>query len=542
MPSTETAPPSVENHSAAADPASTVHLANVAYFSGNAFDLVPSGTVSFDARTGRITSLSATGVSGQALEAAIDCSGYLLLPGLIDVGIVLSHDLSKLPPVTLEAASEDLESAFKAGTTTAVVATKDTDHTHPSSSHKLPNIIRFTTSETGHSASFTPADDSSPLKATGIRLKPPLKVGSATGALAFSCYPSGLEGSGILGLSVPPTPWRTAEGLARVLVASGLTFKETLVSALQAVTSGAADALGLEGKGRIAEGAIADLILLKLDSKWAQTTEGILLPLLLSGALNISRVHAVFLNGIPKHVVTATSLTSQLATLTLGSYYLGPNLPAVNGSSDSGFNTIPEALEAIKRGEFIIAVDNEDRENEGDFIIAGEHATDEKMAFMIRYSSGLICVPMPGDRLDALELPLMVEKNQDTYRTAYTISVDLAQGTSTGISSGDRARTIAALADPNAKPSDFNRPGHVFPLRAKEGGVLRRVGHTEASVDLCRLAGCQPVAAICEVVLDEGGMARRDELRVMAKKWGLKMITIADLVKYRVENGYGEDW
>ncbi|KAI8849549.1 DHBP synthase RibB-like alpha/beta domain-containing protein [Chytridium lagenaria] len=192
-----------------------------------------------------------------------------------------------------------------------------------------------------------------------------------------------------------------------------------------------------------------------------------------------------------------------------------------NGTA-SGFDTIESALEALRNGEFIIAVDNEDRENEGDLIIAGEFATDEKMAFMIRYSSGLICVAMPGDRLDKLELPLMVANNQDSYRTAYTISVDLATGTSTGISSGDRARTIAALANPSSVAADFNRPGHVFPLRAREGGVLTRVGHTEASVDF--------------------GMARRDELRGMARRWGVKMVTIADLVKYRIENGFGEGW
>ncbi|KAJ3190816.1 hypothetical protein HK101_008342 [Irineochytrium annulatum] len=221
-----------------------------------------------------------------------------------------------------------------------------------------------------------------------------------------------------------------------------------------------------------------------------------------------------------------------------------PSPPIANGNhaAPATFDSVQSAIDAFRAGEFLIVVDNEDRENEGDLIIAGEHATPEKMAFMIRYTSGLICVPMLGDRLDALKLPPMVARNEDTYKTAYTISVDLATGTSTGISSSDRSKTIQALANPASVATDFNRPGHVFPLRAKDGGVLERIGHTEAAVDLCKLAGLSPAAAICEVVLDEGGMARRDDLRVMANKWGLKLITIADIIKYRVENGFGEGW
>ncbi|KAJ3081777.1 hypothetical protein HDU99_004686 [Rhizoclosmatium hyalinum] len=203
----------------------------------------------------------------------------------------------------------------------------------------------------------------------------------------------------------------------------------------------------------------------------------------------------------------------------------------------SRFNTIPEAIEAMKRGDFVIVVDNEDRENEGDFIIAAEDVTEEKMAFMIRYSGGVVCVPMEGSRLDALKLPLMVTNNEDSLKTAYTISVDYKHGTTTGISSHDRAMTLRQLANPTSQPTDFTRPGHVFPLRAHENGVLSRVGHTEASLDLCRLAGKQPCAGISEVVLDEGGMARRDDLLEMGRKWGLCVVTIDALVKYRVENG-----
>ncbi|KAI9337548.1 3,4-dihydroxy-2-butanone 4-phosphate synthase-domain-containing protein [Obelidium mucronatum] len=233
-------------------------------------------------------------------------------------------------------------------------------------------------------------------------------------------------------------------------------------------------------------------------------------------------------------------IAQSLASATLSSFYFTPNLPALsvaaNGTTNSKFHTIPQAIAAIKRGEFVIVVDNEDRENEGDFIIAAEDCTPEKMAFMIRYSSGVICVPMKGDRLDALKLPLMVENNEDSLKTAYTISVDYKHGTTTGISSHDRSKTLIQLANPNSKPEDFSRPGHIFPLRAHENGVLSRVGHTEASIDLCVLAGKQPCAGISEIVLDEGGMARRDDLLEMGKKWGLCVVTIDALVKYRVEN------
>ncbi|KAI9102805.1 3,4-dihydroxy-2-butanone 4-phosphate synthase [Phlyctochytrium arcticum] len=211
-------------------------------------------------------------------------------------------------------------------------------------------------------------------------------------------------------------------------------------------------------------------------------------------------------------------------------------------TTKADFDSIDAAIEAFRNGEFLVVVDDEDRENEGDLIIAAEDLTFEKTAFMVRYTSGLICVSMDAERLDRLELPLMVERNTESLRTAYTISVDLAEGTTTGISAADRSKTVQALANPNSKPQDFNRPGHVFPLRAVPGGTLKRIGHTEAAQDLTKLAGKQTVAAICEVVLDDGRMARRDDLKEFAVKWGLKMISIADLVRYRTEKGLGLDW
>ncbi|KAJ3286313.1 hypothetical protein HK104_009109 [Borealophlyctis nickersoniae] len=220
-----------------------------------------------------------------------------------------------------------------------------------------------------------------------------------------------------------------------------------------------------------------------------------------------------------------------------------PQGPTANGDAYE-FDSIEDAVEEIRRGNFIIAVDNEDRENEGDLIIAAEDFTPEKAAFMIRYTSGIICVPMVGARLDELELPLMVENNTESHRTAYTVTVDYKHGTTTGISAADRSATVKALGSPTTQPSDFARPGHVFPLRYAPGGVLTRVGHTEASVDFVKLAGNKKVAAatICEIALDDGTMARRDDLKVFAKRWGLKLVTIKDLVAYRVRHGLREDF
>lgn len=198
--------------------------------------------------------------------------------------------------------------------------------------------------------------------------------------------------------------------------------------------------------------------------------------------------------------------------------------------------TIDQALVALARGEMLVVVDSEDRENEGDLILAAEHATPERLAFMVRHGSGVICAGLPGERLDALQLPLMVAQNSDAMGTAYTVSVDLRHGTSTGISAADRAATLRALVDPQAAPSDFTRPGHVFPLRAREGGVLVRPGHTEASVDLTRLAGLRPGGVLVEIVNDDGSMARRPQLEAFARQHGLLIVTITDLIAWRKRN------
>ncbi|TPX57416.1 3,4-dihydroxy-2-butanone-4-phosphate synthase [Powellomyces hirtus] len=211
-------------------------------------------------------------------------------------------------------------------------------------------------------------------------------------------------------------------------------------------------------------------------------------------------------------------------------------------TTTSEFDSIDDAIEAFRKGEFLVVVDNEDRENEGDLIIAGEDMTAAKAAFMIRYTSGLICVTVAQERLDSLQLPLMVAANTESMRTAYTISVDYKHGTTTGISAADRSATVRALADYSKTAEDFNRPGHVFPLRPVKGGSLKRVGHTEAALDFAKLAGKAPVAAICEVVMDDGRMARRDDLKVFAKQWGLRMVTINDLVKHRLAHNLVADW
>ena len=197
------------------------------------------------------------------------------------------------------------------------------------------------------------------------------------------------------------------------------------------------------------------------------------------------------------------------------------------------FNTIEEALEDLRAGKMVILVDDEDRENEGDFVIAAEHVTVEAITLMTRHASGIITVPMTSERLHALQLDLMVRENSESMRTAFTITVDARVGTTTGSSAADRALTIRKLADPHARPPDFNRPGHVNPLMARPGGVLKRAGHTEAAVDLMRLAGLQPIGVICEIMGDSGDMARVPELAELAAKFDLKFITIAEFIKHR---------
>ncbi len=196
-------------------------------------------------------------------------------------------------------------------------------------------------------------------------------------------------------------------------------------------------------------------------------------------------------------------------------------------------DSVERAIADIAAGRAVVVVDDEDRENEGDIIFAASKATPELMAFTIRYSSGVICAPMPGDMLDRLEIPLMTPHNRDAYRTAYTISVDARDGVSTGISAADRAHTVRVLADSATEPWELTRPGHVFPLRYREGGVLVRRGHTEAAVDLCRLAGLTPTGVLVEVVNDDGTMKRAPELRAFADEHGLAMISIEDLVRHR---------
>jgi 3,4-dihydroxy 2-butanone 4-phosphate synthase / GTP cyclohydrolase II len=208
-------------------------------------------------------------------------------------------------------------------------------------------------------------------------------------------------------------------------------------------------------------------------------------------------------------------------------------LPA-RESPPSPFAPIEEVIAAYARGEIVVVVDDEDRENEGDLIVAAEHATPELTAFMVRHTSGVLCVSMPGERLDELELPLMVQTQTETMGTAFTITVD-AKGVGTGISAADRALTARVLADPATTPDALHRPGHIFPLRAREGGILTRPGHTEAGVDLARLAGVQPAALLAEVVNDDGSMARLPDLVRFARRHGLLMTSIADLIAYRRE-------
>ncbi len=209
---------------------------------------------------------------------------------------------------------------------------------------------------------------------------------------------------------------------------------------------------------------------------------------------------------------------------------------AMGNTSDIQLNTIDEAIEAFRKGELVIVVDDEDRENEGDFITSAELITPEKVNFMAKHGRGLICTPLLEERCDELELELMVGKNTSLHATPFTISVDLlGHGCTTGISASDRAKTIKALSDPATKPEDLGRPGHIFPLKAKERGVLRRAGHTEATVDLARLAGQAPAGVLVEIMNDDGTMARLPELMEIAKKFDLKIITIKDLIAYRLQ-------
>jgi 3,4-dihydroxy 2-butanone 4-phosphate synthase / GTP cyclohydrolase II len=211
------------------------------------------------------------------------------------------------------------------------------------------------------------------------------------------------------------------------------------------------------------------------------------------------------------------------------------HIKIAKGARSSGpFAAVEDAVAAIRRGEMVIVVDDEDRENEGDLTMAAEKVTPEAINFMARYGRGLICMPMTGERLDKLEIPLMVERNSTRFETAFCVAIEAKRGTSTGISAADRSATVHAAINPKTKPSDLARPGHIFPLRARDGGVLVRTGQTEAAVDLARIAGLQPAGVICEIMNDDGTMARVPALTKFAKRHKLLMITIADLIRYRM--------
>jgi 3,4-dihydroxy 2-butanone 4-phosphate synthase / GTP cyclohydrolase II len=203
------------------------------------------------------------------------------------------------------------------------------------------------------------------------------------------------------------------------------------------------------------------------------------------------------------------------------------------GAEDVAFDTVEDAIAAIRAGSMVVVVDDEDRENEGDLVMAATKATPQDIAFMVRHCSGIICVPLAGERLEELNLPLMAPSNSEPMGTAFTVSVDARRGTTTGISAADRTVTIRTLADTKAQASDLARPGHIFPLRYMPGGVLTRAGHTEAAVDLARLAGLYPAGVLCEVVNEDGTMARLPELQLFAAAHQLKIISIADLIAYR---------
>lgn len=210
------------------------------------------------------------------------------------------------------------------------------------------------------------------------------------------------------------------------------------------------------------------------------------------------------------------------------------NIKIAKGANSGPFAAVEDAVAAIRRGEMVIVVDDEDRENEGDLTIAAEKVTPEAINFMAKHGRGLICMPMTGERLDKLEIPLMVEKNSTRLETAFCVAIEAKRGTSTGISAADRATTIKTAIHPKTKPADLARPGHMLPLRARDGGVLVRAGQTEAAVDLARIAGLAPAGVICEIMNDDGTMARVPALTKFARRHKLLMITVADLIRYRM--------
>ncbi|RDX58183.1 Bifunctional riboflavin biosynthesis protein RIBA 1, chloroplastic, partial [Mucuna pruriens] len=263
----------------------------------------------------------------------------------------------------------------------------------------------------------------------------------------------------------------------------------------------------------------------------------------------VRRIKATFgggdLGSYPNNPHFLTKAVGKHHVVSFGTLGSDTAVPAGSGFSDDedydfdspteGFASIPEAIEDIRNGKMVVVVDDEDRENEGDLIMAAQLATPEAMAFIVKHGTGIVCISMKEEDLERLELPLMVNSqyNDEKLRTAFTVTVDAKHGTTTGVSARDRATTVLALASKDSKPSDFNRPGHIFPLKYREGGVLKRAGHTEASVDLAILAGLNPVAVLCEIVDDDGSMARLPRLRQFAEHENLKIISIADLIRYR---------
>ncbi|MBM4161511.1 MAG: bifunctional 3,4-dihydroxy-2-butanone-4-phosphate synthase/GTP cyclohydrolase II [Ignavibacteria bacterium] len=201
----------------------------------------------------------------------------------------------------------------------------------------------------------------------------------------------------------------------------------------------------------------------------------------------------------------------------------------------TGFDTIESAIEDFRSGKIVIVVDEEDRENEGDFIVAAEKATPDIINFLTREGRGIVCAPITSERAAELGVDAMVESNTSLHETSFTVSVDYIHGTTTGVSAVDRAATVRALSDPKTKPNDLARPGHIFPLRAAQGGVLRRAGHTEAAIDLCRFAGLYPAAVLCEILNEDGTMARVPQLQHLARKFGLKLISVRSLIEYRIQ-------
>ncbi|RWR79896.1 putative bifunctional riboflavin biosynthesis protein RIBA 1, chloroplastic isoform X1 [Cinnamomum micranthum f. kanehirae] len=256
--------------------------------------------------------------------------------------------------------------------------------------------------------------------------------------------------------------------------------------------------------------------------------------------LNAGQINSI--NGLSDLSMSNVMQADTVASETIAADIIpaGDDVFVDNGEYDldcptGGLNSIAEAIEDIRQGKFVIVVDDEDRENEGDLIMAASLVKPKDMAFIVKHGTGIVCVGMKEDDLERLQLPLMVtqKENEEKLCTAFTVSVDAKVGTSTGVSAKDRAKTVVALASRDSKPMDFNRPGHIFPLKYREGGVLKRAGHTEASVDLAMLAGLDPAGVLCEIVDDDGSMARLPKLREFAKKENLKIISIADLIRYR---------